>query len=458
MFEEFLDENTYNLSPEEYNAILTDLETMDPADVASKYDSLLSEKTAGWANIRNKFKPLPERILSKVGSSDKTNPFDKPKTYLHDLYKSDFTDVPEETFFETVSKMKDYWDDERKEREKTAGEFRRKKEIEKEWSFPQNAFTSEYAKERYIHNPESSLFGKEAPELGKAPKTRTGATADFLAGTAGAVADIVPTPIRSDVWLGPAIRTARDYAYYDTEYGKPVDQIVQERAKDLGANAAVSFLPNFRSQMRMTKSAASGAISKALEIEGKYKAFTKDAKSVKNLLKNSNSDIIKKIDNLPDGEVKQRLEKYITDPQNINKGALFEELYKIESDATKYKNFSTLAEATQLVVDDNMKVKNMSPSLSRDLLTYPKLSTPQKLAKSGISATEYALRNPLVGNVVIKTPGNIKGTGTTKLKEDALKEWYKQNYDRDWRAGFIPVEKEGDPKWEAYKEWKLENK
>jgi hypothetical protein len=59
------------------------------------------------------------------------------------------------------------------------------------------------------------------------------------------------------------------------------------------------------------------------------------------------------------------------------------------------------------------------------------------------------------GQTIVKEIDTAKGRGSEPAVNDKLaKDWYKQNYERDWQMGFKPNEKEGDLLWEAYKEWK----
>jgi hypothetical protein len=60
-----------------------------------------------------------------------------------------------------------------------------------------------------------------------------------------------------------------------------------------------------------------------------------------------------------------------------------------------------------------------------------------------------------VGESIVKVSETGAGRGSdVKQSDKIVKDWYKQNYERDWKMGFKPNEKEGDLLWEAYKEWK----
>jgi hypothetical protein len=61
------------------------------------------------------------------------------------------------------------------------------------------------------------------------------------------------------------------------------------------------------------------------------------------------------------------------------------------------------------------------------------------------------------GESGVKSVQTGTGRGTKpNYDEEKQKEWFKQNYTRDWLLGFKPYPKEqqmNSPKWQAYKEW-----
>ena len=67
------------------------------------------------------------------------------------------------------------------------------------------------------------------------------------------------------------------------------------------------------------------------------------------------------------------------------------------------------------------------------------------------------------GEPLVKEGYTYTGRGSepkkveTKIEKAIIqnqKDWYKTNYERDWEMGFVPKKVDGDPLWEAYKEWK----
>ena len=269
--EEFLDENTYNLTPDEYNAALDDSQTMDEATWVATYAPLMQEKAVGWNKLDavKKAKPLPERLREAFGKDG----FNPGKTYKDDVFQDEFEgDVKREDFEKALSKMKEYYDQEVAQRKAEADKEKRKREV-KNWNWLRDIATSDYEKERYIDDPQSALFGEQAPELGEAPKTRWGSAADLGLGVAGAAADALPG------WgsmAGPAVRTARDVGHKVTgsPYQKEWGDIGKNLIADAGFSASTAWLPNFRKARRIE---SSGLMPKAIS---ETVAIEKDAENM----------------------------------------------------------------------------------------------------------------------------------------------------------------------------------
>ena len=143
---EFLEENVYNLTPEEYNQALADLETLDNKEWINKYSPLMQEKTAGWNKVDElkKAKPLAKRIADAFADSK----FRPGKAFKDDVYQDDFSDVPREKFEEALSKMRSYYDQEVAQRKADADKEKRKREV-KDWGW-RDILASDYEKQRYV--------------------------------------------------------------------------------------------------------------------------------------------------------------------------------------------------------------------------------------------------------------------------------------------------------------------
>lgn len=240
--EEFLDENTYNLSPDEYNAALDDSQNMDEASWVAKYAPLMQEKAVGWNKLDavKKSKPLPERLREAFGKDG----FNPGKTYKDDVYQEDFADVKRKDFDKALDKMREYYEQETKQRKAEADKEKRKREV-KNWGW-RDFIASDYEKERYLDNPQAALFGEQAPSLGKAPETRWGSATDLGMGVAGAAGDVVPG--WGSILAGPGIRTARDIGHKVTgsPYQKEWGDIGKGFMQDAAFNAATFAVPNFK--------------------------------------------------------------------------------------------------------------------------------------------------------------------------------------------------------------------
>lgn len=315
--EEFLDENTYNLTPEEYNQALDDSEKMDSKAWVVKYAPLMQEKAVGWNTVDavKQSKPLANRIADAFADSK----FRPGKTFKDDVYQDDFSDVPREQFEEALSKMRDYYDQEVKQRRDDADKEKRKREV-KNWGW-RNFIASDYEKERYIDNPQAALFGEQATPLSEDLLGKGEAISDLSYGAAGAVADALPG------WagmLGPAVRTARDaqHVLTDSPYQKSVGDIAMNTAADVGFSASTAWLPNFRKAKRIKGGMMPKAIGENVALEGEARKMGSDAVQIRRLfsrepateeaLKQRNQAFRDMYDNMPDSPFKQSLSSEVS--------------------------------------------------------------------------------------------------------------------------------------------------
>jgi len=481
--EEFLDENVYNLTPEEYNAALTDLDSLDVKSWVNKYAPLMMEKTAGWNDVAEvkQSKPLAERIASAF----KDVKFAPGASYLNDVYASDFSDVPREQFDENLAKMKQYYDAEVKAQNDAYLKELRKREV-KDWLL-KGILTSDYEKQRYIDDPESALFGEQSPSLGSAKNTRWGSLADLVSGTAGAAADMIPG--WGGVLAGPGIRAVRDVAHKvsDSPYQKDWKDIATDVGADMGLSASTVFLPNFRTQIRMGKG---GLFPK--NVMENIKFFDDAAESIgqiDNLLNitkqegKPKSAILGELKDayyaLPDGFVKQILAgEFEKSKVNLNKvksllmheglsiqnsGLAFEDIKKALNEGTFSGTKTTIKNGgtpvVEVIRDNNAPNFPLTPWLKRvDAL--PTL-TPfeEKVVKPVVDvASDVFTTN--TGNMVlqaIKTGSGIRSPkGAKRVRTDEEQDQInaiKDSEARFWEAGFKPNKVPGDPLWEAYSEW-----
>lgn len=495
--EEFLDENAYNLSAEEYNAALKDYQSMDTRSWVEKYSPLMQEKAAGWNEVDDvkKSKPLPTRI-SDAFAKDKFAP---GKAYLEDVYATDFADVPREQFDEALSKMRDYYNQFVDEQEKEAGRTRRQKEV-KNWGLVKSALTSDYEKQRYIDNPQAALFGAEAPDLGDAPETRWGSAADLGLGVAGAAGDAVPG------WgsmAGPAVRVVRDVGHKvtDSPYQKEWSDIGKDAAVDVGLTATTAWLPNFRREKRILEEALPEAMGQNIKLNRETMNIRN---SIDKLTKVVNAgaekgyDTINKsfretVKDMPDSYLKRELEP-LTKDVNINWPEVQTIINNYQaSSAFGLLNIGNPGQGTEYVhqiIDKGLNVpkqslnvkgapKSMEWSNGRTVgVGYPEKIDPyvmdiynakpmtktQQVMLKPATALNDILRGD-VGGAIIQESKTFSGARSPKqakrvrtVEDQMAINRIKGAEARFWKAGFKPNKVEGDLLWEAYTEWEEENK
>ena len=352
----------------------------------------------GYSDFTDKYKNVAEFIGDKSAIKaqiwkDLNGKF--PSDARFQTLKDKYTWLNKEDlkkWFDKTNEYKKFYEDEaRKEGEKN----RRAKEVagtyvnlanpeeadERNWGLFRNILTSDYEKQRYINEPETALFGYDAPELGKAPVTRSAAIGDLAAGTAATAADFVP----SAWWLGPTIRMGRDLAYNisDSKYAKSKEDIAASIAADYGINATAKFLPNWRKGERVAAKASDPTVAKTLatvEAEANYK---NSLNSVSNILETGKpNDIIKTIDALPEGEVKSRLIQYAQPGKPVNKQKIREEMGATYSVSTQ----GELSKETQeFILQTVLPIKPETKDQVLECLN----GTVENLGKNGIEAKYF---------------------------------------------------------------------
>lgn len=429
--------------------------------------------------MANKYKVMND-LYTQLGG---VKPSDARMYSINQKYKN----IDRDELNEWFDKTNKYKEDIIKERQQKADVARRKKEVEgtytdrlnpeeaeaRNWGILRNVLTSDYEKERYIHEPEKALFGYDAPSIGEAPETRWGSIADLGIGAAAAAADFNPIG-RYTFVAGPALRSIRDIAHNvsDSRYKKDLPSIIATGTTDLGINSAAKYLANLRKGQRIVNQMTDDDVSKYLNATESFKNTRKAVGELQPgdiLLKyDSDIDLVNKIKSLPESNMKNQLmavvnDTYVGKPINreaindivsrysyiTNEGGLDNAVKFVRGETTampKYGNDQTLK--------DFIKEQSYAPK-------YDELTKGQKLS---------VIRNKLIGNlnkgdlgqIGVQETANIKGRdiGKVKSSEDKLPydiNDYVKDYTRFFEANFVPNEKEGDPLWEAYKIW-LRNK
>ena len=459
--ETFVADNLYGETPDSVvTKLMEDARKLDFQRFVEENGPLMEQYSEGWSEFAKSGKPVSTQLREAFGSSDTKNPFRRPENYVDEIYENKFKGkISRELYDEELSKLANYWDDEVADRRHEAGKYRRKKEIEDDWGLLRNAVASEYEKARYINEPEKALFGKEAPELGKAPEYRFAAAADLGLGAAGAAGDMLPG---AKMVVGPAIRTGRDIGHYvlDDTYRKTPSEIVKDAVADFGTTGGIAFLPNFMRHKRMLKNGGSD-IGAIIDIEKEGEDMVKSARKMQYALYSPDIPAAKRdrfirdtFNSLPDTEFKAAIAsdvmKLHPDMSEISKKAAHAATEGHMGQTAA--NREVLRNAKQITHDG--VVQTEYTPYARKILSTPELTPFQNKIKPLYGATRSALSSNTLGGAA-RLGTTISGTGHSDVKGNDT-EWYLQNYARDWDNGFRlgkSDRKSGNPKWEAFKIW-----
>lgn len=399
---------------------------------------------------------------------------------LYDLYKSQDGKMPSEARIFSFRKkhpeispeeIRDWFEktnayraEEERARDEEAGRTRRALEIKNDWSLPQKVLASDYEQQRYINDPKSAIFGKEAPGFAG---SSAGAKADLIAGAAGAVGDALP-----GVWGvagGPIVRAGRDVAHKafgDKEITgeKEWSDIGSDFFKDLSINAGAYALPNARKFERMTRGTASDAVNRALQIKDIQRAVESGVKKWEKSPARDMVEARKAIMAMPESPMKSEL-------LEASKGFLDEtgNTRYLQKIVDKYRENVSIGD---YVASDPVNIVNSAKNRLQnfEVTDYLRAKAVEEPLK-GIDRASYALRN-LADQINVKYPGQVAtaelatapGRGSKPSVDDAIKARNAQlieplidKYSRQWEAGFVPTKIDGDPLYEAYSEWKRRN-
>lgn len=463
--EKFLDDAIYDADVKLYNSMVEDAEKLDTKSFIDKYQSEIekhNELALAWKShgLDKYGKDKWLRYREAFGSSDKDNPFDKDEAWLQATWQNDFSDIPYEQYKQDIESNKQFWDDEQRAREYNAGRLRRTKEI-KDWPLWKQVLASDYSKQRYIDEPDASLFGKEGKFN---PYSRQGQEelSDVIFGGFGAAADAIPG---YGAVAGPTLRAVRDIKHKvtDSPYQKEWSNIGQDALTDAAINAGVEFMPTaiLNRGRRLGKN-----IGKTDELISDYAASVNVAQRQK--ANDAALEYLKKnegmfddarvaqirVNAMPESDIKNDLVKLVNS-DDYSKRKLLAYMDAIEKaniegiDAYKYVKSTSMTRPNKNIKAENLGDNAIDFYRSKERVRgLPESKTRNVVGKV---MTNYMP----VGQTIVKEIDTAKGRGSTpEADKQLVKDWYKQNYARDWELGFKPNEKEGDPLWEAYIEWK----
>lgn len=368
-----------------------------------------------------------------------------------------------------------YYDQFNTSRKEEADRIRRQQEVEgkrigedakKNWGPIWRAITSEYEKQRYINDPNSALFGYDAPKLGDAPNTRWAATGDLVAGALASTADLAPLKATGiggivSTALGPSIRFLRDAAHAASDssaYKKDWQSIITDAGTDLATNATANYLLNFRKGGRVLGQATEMTpnLQRGIQLEKDLANTVAGIEKVEKAEKTGRAMRMAVLD-MPESPLKRELLPLVEDVDNVDFQAIGAITERYKMDANPFTlDIRRITEGTD----------------------YPaKLPPPTNLAKEALDVAPYTrgekwellkskakdrLTTGVVGRGVMNEMSNIHDGSTPNLVENALtnKPEYKfktadpndEVLIRLWKAKFVPGK--NDPLYDDYLEWK----
>ena len=443
---------------------------------------------------------LQQFVASMTEASDEMIK-DKVTSSFRDLDKVTDTDItlkakklgiPVDEFRNQFKLVKERIDTEK-------GRERRKKVLdEMAWYNPQKWATSDYEKQRYIDDPNTSFIGKEG-KFNPYSKEGQMAISDAALGALGAAGDVIPGV--GGIVVGPAVRAARDinHVYNDSKFKKSKTEIAQDAAEDLLFNVGADILPTSLTKYlpRVINKAAKGDVgyltdlalkadtynealkrSKTLEKDlGKF-GYDKSLDNVDKLKDMSFRDLKKAYNNTKDQTLKQELSDAVIRGKN-GKTIIGIDKKKVEDIVSDYwlsNKPGELSEAWNKFGytpngEYTQTMKDVLQGRSGEWIEKQMNATEAGKGARRLAALERGWEN--YGDRVYKSIGTTEQAPdvtigplkfgkrpSSKVTRDDREDidWFKDNYSRDWEAGFVPRGNDDEPVMKAYREWKEENK
>lgn len=378
------------------------------------------------------------------------------------------------------------------------GRERRKKELdEMAWYNPQKWATSDYEKQRYINDPDASIIGQE----GNGKWFNKGeAISDLAYGIAGGVADLLPG--RLGIFAGPAIRGARDVQHKLTgsKYQKEGGGIVGDVIKDAGLNVLSDVVPAGLTESlpkflkKTERESSDGGLIDLLNDASNYNDVLEQTKTMGEDLKKfgwdekldnidkfkdlTEKDLMKNFNKIKSPELKTAIEE--SGGITRNKRGVITDVDKkkignVVSDFWTANKPGQISEAWNRLLLPNGRISSEYKTIMEDV-TGPWIKKQMDATDIGKGSRVAAvlergwnkyggraaksLGTAGVGQNIDLLPAPVQARQTSDVKTDEREDidWFKENYARDWEAGFIPRDKEDEPVMKAYREWKEENK
>lgn len=410
-------------------------------------------------------------------------------------------------------KTNKYREEYKAEREREAGKIRREQEVKERNMFdPRSLLSSDYEVQRYIDDPNSAIFGKEAPGF---IGSSTGAKADLISGILAGAADLVPG---YGALVGPTVRLGRDAAHiaFDSPYQKSGDQLAKDVIMDYGLNVGAWKLANARKAQKVINDIGGSTVQNALDVANETKNIQKGALSVSEHygipteadlekfrelnVKYPHNDMVltKSINDMSPSELKSELQKIVAEtPDNkpLNRQLIQETTEKyvqqtnplIQAIQKHNQGFMSPAglsdySAMELVVDGKPATMILGPTVSQGAAkiageggSYMKaaLNAPKYDELTNLQKLQYRGKQVIgninkgnVGQVLVQQGYNLSGRGSEpKLVETALRKAEKEatidrlisNYSLLWNKNSPPPEAKDSPIIKAaWEKWSKE--
>lgn len=366
------------------------------------------------------------------------------------------------------------------EREYEAGVNKRKAEVD-DWNIAKKLATTDYEKQRYIYEPETALFGEDAPTFGTAKDTRWAALGDLGTSVVGTAADIVPTPIGTQFWLGPAIRTGRDIAYNTSgsKYAKSWPEIGANAVIDLGSNAGAEILNNWRKASRLRGEIVNPTsdVGRVIALEEETNALTKGVNEMQSYLNNMvpKSAVRKQIESLPESSMKNELLAATAgDVANIDMAKVRNIVGQYSAELNPHvQSLYRKEDAGEIgrMANNERYLPDATPYMQHVLTTPTDLNKIQRVQKAGLKLFDYAKKyastpaEKLAGREATKsfTPkkdqqDNIIANVLHQQELDDTIDRIISNYSILWNKEKKPMGYDNPLIKKAYDTWKKEQK
>lgn len=451
--QEFIESDLHSdVSKDVYNQIMSDAETLDMSDFNKKWDKFLRDHSTGWKDIRSDTKPLKERVSETF--KDDLNPSDN---WIYENFPADNTEA-----IKTILQQ-------------LREEELNKKAVQNVTNAAKEAEELRFARQKAVDGYKHPYFGGTGDEwynvvpnkladfiisdatkrqIIEDPNADGKIAANAAIDMAGFVSDFTPG---YGQLVGPTLRTARNAAI-----GKNAEDVVKEAIPDVafglfGAKGAKKF---------KTKGVQDDAIdvaenasnilnnkySKAatvLDTEAKKaEDFGKGMKAVGDAIANIEDEAVFLADALKDPKTwAEWVESHADKPleyeilKDIPYGDAESVLQNLKKKSDKWTDwYNNDYQRALTVKENNTGLYNVNRVINKSA-PYAKLAgtgVAHHGTAAGTEKTPYTVSNPV----------NIK---TDKIEQ--VKEWYKNQYARQWEAGFVP-RKDDELKYQAWLEWK----